>query len=147
MTGESEPHDRGGSFASTEPPDICFWRCVGDFSVDDLRQMYEVQERFAEGKRYILVLVDLSKLEAVSPDSRKAMVQQAPPAWPVRGLAGLGASSHFRVLANAIATAGRRLHKLKDNPCRFFRTEAEARAWLDERRAIVLKEISEANHP
>jgi hypothetical protein len=140
MNSDAEP---GASFACTEPPDICFWRCVGRVSANDFREMFAVQKRFAEGKRYILVLVDLSQLDSVSAEGRKAAALEGKHEMPIRGMAVFGASFHFRVLAQAVSTAGRLLHRDVDNPAYFCRTEAQARTWLAQRRAILLKEFPE----
>jgi hypothetical protein len=58
----------------------------------------------------------------------------------VRGLAVVGASFPIRAILSLVVKAIHILHKVAHNEVRFFETESEARAWLAERRAVVLAE-------
>src|SRR5262245_51259546 len=117
MDEGSQRHSPGASFAYVEPPDICVWRCVGYVSAADIRAMYDVQSQFAESKRYLLVLVDLTKIGAVPAETRKAAAERRE-VMPVRGTAFFGGSFHFRVVTKAVSTAIRLLFKPPDNPMR-----------------------------
>jgi hypothetical protein len=124
-----------------EPPDTSFITYIGHITGDHMRKLVEVSSPFSAGKKYILLLVDLSRLDHVSREAReisKAQSRKGPAAQggptPLRGIATFGASFHFRAIANIGMRAYNLLTGQTDNPTRFFDTEAAARAWLAERR-------------
>jgi hypothetical protein len=92
-----------------------------------------------EGAPIVLQLVDLSRVGAVTADARKAA--SAPPDVNVVGTAMFGASFHVRMLSKLATTASAVLLKAKptDMPVRFFDAEAEAVAWIQARRAEVMR--------
>jgi hypothetical protein len=124
-----------------EPPDTSFITYIGHIGGDDMRRLVETSRPFSAGKKYVLLLVDLSRLGHVSPEaraisktqSRKGPAGQEGPT-PLRGIATFGASFHFRAIANIGFRAYNLLTRQTDNPVRFFDTEAAARTWLAERR-------------
>jgi hypothetical protein len=130
--------DDEGSSVTIEPPDVCLWRLVGPVSADTMRELYEVQWQFSQGKPYLLVLVDLSRVGPVSREARKVSAEgpRNGQTMPVRGTAVFGASFHVRVLMTLVTKALRVMYPetAADNPTAYFETEADARAWLDERR-------------
>jgi hypothetical protein len=108
---------------------------VGDVSEAEMRRLLDELSASAKGREWVLMLADLSKARSASPGARKLGAQKKE--YHVRGVALFGASPRFRIVANLVITASNLLVKNPDNPFRFFATEAEARAWLDERRRIV----------
>jgi hypothetical protein len=128
-----------------EPPDLYITKFVGDIDAADLRRIAEEQNRLFEqqlpgGRDYILALADVSAVGRITADARKAFGQMAP-SVKVCGTAIIGASFPIRVIATLVNKAGNLLaNRTQMNPVCFFGTEAEARAWLAERRAIVAKE-------
>jgi hypothetical protein len=123
-----------------EEPDVAYWCLAGDVTTDDIQAIYEVQTKFCEGKPYIFVLVDVSEIRSISADARRAAAEGPKignSTLPVRANAVVGASFHFRIVGTLIAKAAKLIHRSRENPTRFFETEAEARAWLVERRLEI----------
>jgi hypothetical protein len=139
----------GGSFIRWEPPDICFLALVGDISAPDMRRLAgEVTSSAftsAKSQPYILGLIDMSRVGAFDPSAR-AEARTASNKIRIRGTAVFGADFHVRVIATLVHTAFSVLNKLHDHPIRFFETEAEARAWLSDRRTQIAGELGAA-HP
>lgn len=135
-SGEADKASPGASAVRREALDICRWTFVGDISGDEMRRLFEVQKEVMKGAPHLLLLIDLSRVGNVSPEARKVGAANNLEEKAL-GTAIFGASLHVRMLATLVTMAGSVLRKLKatDSPVRFFETEREALAWLNERRA------------
>ena len=128
-----------------EPPDLYITTFVGDIDAADLMRIADEQNRLFEqqlpgGRDYILVLADVSAIGRITADARKTFANLAP-SVKVCGTAIIGASFPIRVIATLVNKAANLLaNRAQSNPVCFFGTEAEARAWLAKRRAIVAQE-------
>src|SRR5262249_25897626 len=131
----------GPSLVRFEPPDICFCAYVGDISAAEGRRTRDEQDAALDGLPYGLMLVDLSKTGAVCAEARKIGAER--PKVPVYGTAIFGASFAIRVIAQLVTTAGSLLAKVTESPVRFFATENQARAWLNERREVARQRLRE----
>lgn len=129
--------DKNGVLQHWEAPDIVNVRYVGALRPEHLNAARDEAASWIRGVPYFFTLLDVTKLGAVSTEARRAMAQNGENAKHMRGIAIVGASFHFRALGNMVAKAIAILHRHADNPVRFFETEEEARAWLEERRQIV----------
>ena len=140
MSSAREPgEEQGKSVISREGADICRWSFVGDISAEEMRRLLAIQKSLMEGCDRVLLIIDMSKTGSVSADARK--VGAEPSNVKVIGTAIFGASLHIRMIAKLVTTASAVLRKAshEESPVRFFETEKEALAWLDVRRAEVLK--------
>jgi hypothetical protein len=134
----------GASVILFEPPDILLWRVVGDISEAEMLRLRVVARALSAGRPYVLSLVDLSRIGAVSAGARKASIDPEPVA-PLLGTAIFGASFTTRVIAQFVNTAASLLARPKDRTedsrIHFFATEEPARAWLADRREAALLKI------
>jgi len=124
-----------------EEPDVAYWHLVGDVTVDDIREIYDLQMKFCKDKPYIFVMANVSEIRSISADARKLAAQGPTPGKTVmviRANAVVGASFHFRVVGTLVAKAAQFIHRGIDNPTRFFENEADARAWFAERRLEIV---------
>jgi hypothetical protein len=120
-----------------EQPDVFFIVANGDISVSDVLRIHEAIAAFEEDKEYIFVLMDASRLGAMEPGARK--VGTRPEASRrMRGLVVFSASFTQRIVIMLIAKAFALLKKDDRLAIGSFETEAEARAWIDERRRAIL---------
>ncbi|MDC3960609.1 STAS/SEC14 domain-containing protein [Polyangium jinanense] len=122
-----------------EPPDTAVWRFAGDISEAEMRELTSLEKSFIAGRPYLLKLVDLSRIGSVSAGARKAGAEKVHDV-PVLGVAVFGAHFAIRVLADLVVRAGSFIRRIDTVPTRYFATEAEARAWLAERRAVIATE-------
>jgi hypothetical protein len=120
-----------------EPPDICYLAYDGDVDSDAAQRLSDISRVFTVPQRYVLLLIDLSRTGTISAEARKRSAKGGK-GVPIRGVAVFGASPLMRVLASLVGRASDLLSGNTDNPTRFFATEAEARAFLTERRRILL---------
>lgn len=104
----------------------------GDVAADDARAITAFVEEHTAERTYVLLLADLSAVGAISHEARSIGVR-GEKRIPFRGIAAYGASIEKRILATLILRALALLHRLEDNPVRFFATEAEACAWIAQR--------------
>src|SRR5262249_38644778 len=125
-------------FVRYEPPDIAFWRFVGDLSEADMQGLLNEIFAQAAGREYLLLLVDFSSMGRPSPAARRLGVEKTP--FDGRGTAIFAASASLRILAITVSTAYNLLAKRTNNPIRFFDTEVQARAWLDQRRLAIQRD-------
>lgn len=136
MSGEKH---EGHILIRTEPPDAYFVAFVGDISEDVLLSKMRELRVYTEGKPYVLAINDLTKMRSITAAARNLAVEEGKH-LPLRGTAIVGASFQLRVLATLANKALSLLSKKGDYETRFFDTEAEARAWINERRRALSKE-------
>jgi len=125
----------GEHVLSFEPPDLLLGVPCGSITSSDLHEMIAFIEHHAAGLPYVLVLVDVSELGTVASDVRKASGDLSK-AFPYRGMAFHGASFQARLFVRLLWNT-MNLFSRRDNPAHFASTEAEARAWLLERRRVL----------
>jgi hypothetical protein len=118
-----------------ELPDIVFLKFIGDITGPDVSEITAACKPWMIDHEYLLLLVDLSDMGRALPDARTAGKEKGE--YEMRGTAFFGASPRIRILVNLVVSALNILLKRIDNPVRFFATEAQARAWLSERRKIL----------
>jgi hypothetical protein len=126
----------GPSFHRWDPPDIAFLALIGDISGHDMQRLIEVTLLSVAGRSYVLGLIDFTRVGTISPEARM-IARTSASHFPMRGTAIFGGGFHHRVLALLVNKAASLLKK-DHQPIAFFATEEEARAWLDERREVVL---------
>jgi hypothetical protein len=125
-----------------EPPDTVFFRVHGELEEAHVRTFIDRMNWCATKSDYLLLLVDFTHVRLVTGGARKAGAGKK--GYTPRGVAIFGASAALRIIANFVVTASNLMNKVTDNPVRFAVSEAEARAWLDLRRRIVLQERAAA---
>lgn len=131
----------GGSSARFEPPDLCLGTFVGEVSPEEMTALFGELERLSRGRSHVFTLGDLTRCGPLSAATRKAAAEGGK-GMIVRGAAIFGASFAMRMFATLMAKTFDFINATSDKhvPMRFFNTEAEARAWLAERRKIVAQE-------
>jgi hypothetical protein len=125
-----------GSFVRFEPPDICFAAFVGDIDASVMLRMNEELWRAAHDKPHVFLLLDHSRTGSVSAEARKLAVAGSKKLRIV-GAASFGASFPVRVLVSLAVRAHAFFRKESEQDLHFFRDEAEARAWIEERRRAL----------
>lgn len=80
-----------------------------------------------------MVLLDLSRTSSISAQARKAAVKERGE-MPVRASAAFGGSFGIRILATLVIKASAVFFPKHEHTFRFFDSEDEARAWLEQRR-------------
>jgi hypothetical protein len=103
--------------------------------------MTEDLRRLADGKPRVFLLMDHSNVDSISAEARKVALE-ATQDLRIAGGASFGASFTVRVLVSLLARAHSIFWGEDAKVIRFFRTEAEARAWIEERRrALAAKPV------
>lgn len=121
-----------------EPPDICTIRFGEAVTVEDAREIYAEELRFAEEHGEIFLLSDLSRVRTISPEVRKKSAEMTTSPFIV-GAVNFGLSFHVRVLATLVIKL-RRLAKAPLDGIYFMAAdEAEARAIIAEQRRVRLE--------
>jgi hypothetical protein len=120
-----------------EPPDLLVVELSGDMDAAETSRLAAEARRLAAGRSYVLVLCNISRLGTPTPEARRAAVEGFRPV-PTRGVAFFGGSSRSRVVPNLVAQGLNLLSRRREQvPARFFVTEAEARAWVAQRREEI----------
>ncbi len=89
---------------------------------------------------YHFIIFDVGELSSVSADGRLAIVERpAPGTSPLRGVAVIGATFHWRTIGTLMMRAGELLQTMTDSPLRFFDTATQARDWLALRREQLIR--------
>jgi hypothetical protein len=125
-----------GSFVRFEPPDICLLVVVGNVDASLMRRMTEDLRRVADGKTHVFLLMDHSNVDSISAEARKVALE-ATQNLRIAGGASFGASFTVRVLVSLLARAHSIFWGEDAKAIRFFRAEAEARRWIEERRRAL----------
>jgi hypothetical protein len=116
-----------------EPPDTMFLRVQGDLDVASAREMVAMMRRFCEGTSSLLLLVDMAGLRSLPADARKVLAELLLEI-PVAATAAFGASFAQRVVATMADKTNNLIRGSRAYETRFFANEAQARAWLEQKR-------------
>jgi hypothetical protein len=120
-----------------EPPDIVFVAVDGDVSVDQARSLVAVIRPILLEKPRVFFIVDFNRFGALPPEARDA-TRGVTKGTNVRGTVIFGATFQQRVVMTLTYKAAKLLNRYDDrNPLFFCDTEAQARAWVEERRASI----------
>nr|AYM52968.1 hypothetical protein [Jahnella sp. MSr9139] len=129
----NERRELGAHEVLFEPPDLSIFRARGDISAADVGLIRAEVRRLCQEREALFSLVDLTGLGAILPEARSRAARP----WPlqIQGIAVIGAGFLHRVVITAVDRALARLFRGDGRfTPHFFATEAEARAWLDQRR-------------
>ena len=120
-----------------EPPDTFFFVAGGDVTADDVLRLHALLAAFEQDKEFILALADASRLGSMPADARK-LASRSEATQRLRGIAIYGTSYAKRVVLLLVTKAFALLKGSDSLPIVSLATEAEARAWLAERRKALL---------
>lgn len=115
-----------------EPPDLVFVINDGEISRDQATELIGRVQVFAEGKDRVFLMFDLERSGHIEPAARKIVVDSFG-RMRVGGIAMFGASFTHRVIASLMMKATG-IFFSSPLDVHFFASEADARAWIDERR-------------
>jgi hypothetical protein len=117
-----------------EPPDIIFLKLRGTCTWEEGSEINRRQREWGKTVERVFFLIDLAELDRIDPEVRKDATTTLA-ALPLRGMVGFSAPIKARVIAKLIFTALNLFSNKADRiPLHFTDTEAEARAWIEERR-------------
>jgi len=119
-----------------EPPDTAYLAYGGDVDAASMAEIADKSLQFTLASPCVFLIVDMAKAGSISAEARKVSANTSA-GVAFRGIAVVGASRTLRILASLVSRAVDIMNKNIDNPTRFFATEAEARAWIAERRRAV----------
>jgi hypothetical protein len=142
---DSNSVPRWGSAGSTlrfEAPDLLVSMLVGDVSAADTARLAAEARRHASGRSFVLALFDIGRLGTPTHEARRVALDGFRNV-PTRGMAFHSGAIRNRVLPSLVTTALNLFSSSTRNPqcpVRFFGSEAEARAWLTQRRDEMRRE-------
>jgi len=114
-----------------EQPDAYSVALIGNVSGSDMVQYNAEIARYAEGKRWLLVVADMTRTTSFSPQARRETVHIP---LAIRGVAMFGVSARLRIPLTILYKAFSLVRRKISTPMAFVETETEARAWVAERR-------------
>ncbi|WP_437497730.1 hypothetical protein [Sorangium sp. So ce1099] len=106
----------------------------GDIAPDEVKQIFDFMEPRFAGRSYMLITGDVSQLGRMGAEARRAVIREASRIPPIRGLVYCRATFSAKVVTELVIRAYA-LFTGADLPIQFVEGEAEARAWLEKRRA------------
>jgi hypothetical protein len=117
-----------------EPPDIIFLKLRGACSLEEGTEINRRHREWGKTVDRVFFLIDLAELDRIDAEVRKDATRTLAEV-PLRGMVGYSAPIKARVIAKLIFTALNLFSNKADRiPLHFTATEAEARAWIEERR-------------
>lgn len=116
--------------------DLFLAQFVGELTAEQMPRVSEIGNEYARQKGYTLVLVDASRVSGMTPEARRMSVENRRKNPSPSAVAIFGTSVTTRALATLLFKAIELLGRIDGNVA-FFKTEAEARAWLDEQRVLL----------
>lgn len=131
----SQRDDAGASQVTFEPPDIASIVWVGNVDEAEMVRIVDASWALAGEPPDLFLLAHVSRMGSVTAQARLAAAEGVR-RTNVRGCAILGASFATRVLIT-LTDKITSLIGPHDAPMRHFETEADARAWIAQRRAEV----------
>jgi len=128
------PVQVGKHATSFEEPDIIYLRLAGTVTDEEVQVINAHHLDYGLGRGQIFFLIDLEELEGLPNSVRKAVLETLNQIT-IGGFSVYKAPLTARVLAKLIVI-GMRLFG-KHIPLEFWDTEAEARAWIEQRRRMT----------
>lgn len=123
--------------AHFEEPDLLVIVTRGPLSAVEMNLLSDYIIDLAAPMEHLLVLADIRELGEIPPDSRRVLAVRTGPV-PYRGIAIFGGSFQVRLLSKLLVGAVNLFSRpRRDNPVHFCDTEAEARAWIEQRRRVL----------
>lgn len=124
----------GNQITYFEPPDIFILKLHGGVTWEEGSEINRRHREWGKTLDRVFLLIDLSELDRIDPEVRKDATSTLAEI-PLRGMVGYGAPIKAKVIAKLIFTALNLFSNKADRiPLHFTDTEAEARAWIEERR-------------
>jgi len=140
----------GNQITYFEPPDIFMLKLRGGVTWEEGSEINRRHREWGKTLDRVFYLIDLAELDRIDAEVRKDATSTLAE-MPLRGMVGYSAPIKARVIAKLIFTALNLFSNKADRiPLHFTDTEAEARAWIEERRreldAGVAKAAQGASH-
>jgi hypothetical protein len=140
----------GNQITYFEPPDIFVLKLHGGVTWEEGSEINRRHREWGKTLDRVFYLIDLAELDRIDAEVRKDATSTLAE-MPLRGMVGYSAPIKARVIAKLIFTALNMFSNKADRiPLHFTDTEAEARAWIEERRreldAGVAKAAQGASH-
>ena len=118
-------------------PDMYFAEFIGDLRSEHMPEIHEVGNRYLRRNGYKLILVDASRAGTMTPQARRVNVENLRQNPGLSATAVFGTSMVTRTIVTLLFKAMDLLSG-REAAVAFFKTEAEARAWLDAQRIRIL---------
>lgn len=118
-----------------EPPDLVCIRAHGHLEEKDMLDIADLLKRHTIGWPYLLLFVDQTEQTGISAEARRAAAT-AFDSLHYRGTVFCSNSFALRTIGQMVMTIVNRVRGV-DNPTKFFKTSAEGRAWIEERRRLL----------
>lgn len=125
-----------------EPPDLLVLMSVGDIDGEHANAILAEMHELGKSSSAVFILMDVSQLGHILPEARAAATNSKT-GLKTEGIAFIGAGFHHRVLVSLIVRASALIRNGSLIPTAFFEAEAEARAWIEERRRSLAQKPSE----
>lgn len=133
----SKSQQRQGQLNATlrfETPDLLVATMIGELDAADTGRIAAEARSVGMGRSWALLLCDISRIGSLTSEARRTAADGFR-SVPLRGIAFWGGDSRGRAQATLMGHAMNLLSDRRDEcPLRFFSSEAEARAWLTQRR-------------
>ena len=124
----------GNQITYFEPPDIFILKLHGGVTWEEGSEINRRHREWGKTLDRVFLLIDLAELDRIDPEVRKDATSTLAEI-PLRGMVGYSAPIKAKVIAKLIFTALNLFSNKADRiPLHFTDTEAEARAWIEERR-------------
>lgn len=132
----------GNQITFFEEPDIIFLKLSGEVTDDEGFEVVRRHRELAEGRERVFFLVDLSELDGL-PSKVRRLASDSMRSFPLGGTVMYKAPIKARVIAKLVMTAMNMFKPERDrSPIEFTHNEQQARAWIDERRQMLLDEAA-----
>ena len=124
----------GNQITYFEPPDIFVLKLHGGVTWEEGSEINRRHREWGKTLDRVFYLIDLAELDRIDAEVRKDATSTLAE-MPLRGMVGYSAPIKAKVIAKLIFTALNMFSNKADRiPLHFTDTEAEARAWIEERR-------------
>ena len=124
----------GNQLTYFEPPDIFVLKLCGGVTWEEGSEINRRHREWGKTLDRVFYLIDLAELDRIDAEVRKDATSTLAE-MPLRGMVGFSAPIKARVIAKLIFTALNLFSNKADRiPLHFTDDEAQARAWIEERR-------------
>ena len=126
-----------GSHRVVFEPDLYAITFIGDLTVEQVPDFAACNKYYAKCQGYVMCVADATKVGTMTPESRRLSAELSRELGCPGATAIYGASLLARTLSVLVTQAIAMIRKVPSEVA-FFKTEAEARAWLLEQRPKLI---------
>ena len=138
----AEVTSQGSMSIEFRPPDVLIVEYSGLVDGQIVRSARLNSREHLHGLPHFLMVFDVRRLDSLTADARRAIVEKAPHGIPpARAIAVIGANFRTRAVVSMLSRAWQFFHSEDSRPVQFFDSMDDIHRWFDVRRSELAQSM------